>query len=94
MDIGLCLRYTLGSLIYIVLFVLLQSLSHISSPESEGESILVRFQCAFTPRRTSLQAILLEGAQHDCDINNVIIFSGRVGVNSSNGANRIQGIRP
>eukprot|EP00041_Stephanoeca_diplocostata_P019562 m.424050 g.424050 ORF g.424050 m.424050 type:complete len:533 (+) comp21336_c1_seq6:53-1651(+) len=37
-------------------------------------------------------AILLEGAQHDCDVNNVIIFSGRVGVNSSNGANRIQGV--
>ncbi len=37
-------------------------------------------------------AILLAGAQHDCDVNNVIIWSGLVGVNSSNGANRLQGV--
>eukprot|EP00040_Diaphanoeca_grandis_P024417 m.134151 g.134151 ORF g.134151 m.134151 type:complete len:518 (-) comp29723_c0_seq1:297-1850(-) len=46
-----------------------------------------------TPRsNATATAILLAGAQHDCDVNNVIIFSGRVGVNSTNGANRIQGV--
>jgi hypothetical protein len=37
-------------------------------------------------------AILLDGPQHDCDVNNVIVYSGLVGVNSTNGANRIQGV--
>ena len=36
--------------------------------------------------------ILLSGAEHDCDVNNVIVFSGLVGVNSTNGANRLQGV--
>ena len=35
---------------------------------------------------------MLAGDEHDCDVNNVIIFSGKVGVNSSNGANRLQGV--
>ena len=35
---------------------------------------------------------MLAGDQHDCDVNNVIIFSGKVGVNSTNGANRLQGV--
>tara|TARA_B110000208_G_C11707651_1_gene408127 strand:- start:69 stop:1247 length:1179 start_codon:yes stop_codon:yes gene_type:complete len=37
-------------------------------------------------------AILLAGKQHDCDINNVIVWSGLVGVNTTNGANRLQGV--
>jgi hypothetical protein len=37
-------------------------------------------------------AILLGSEEHDCDVNNVIVFSGRVGVNTTNGANRIQGV--
>lgn len=37
-------------------------------------------------------AILLDGKQHDCDVNNVIVWSGKVGVNSTNGANRLQGV--
>ena len=37
-------------------------------------------------------AILLPGSEHDCDVNNVIVFSGLVGVNSTNGANRLQGV--
>jgi len=39
-----------------------------------------------TPRKNATAtAIMLAGAEHDCDVNNVIIFSGKVGVNSSNG---------
>ena len=38
-------------------------------------------------------AILLDAAEHDCDVVNVIIFSGKIGLNSTNGANRIQGVR-
>ena len=37
-------------------------------------------------------AILLDSGEHDCDVVNVIIFSSLVGVNSSNSANRIQGV--
>lgn len=37
-------------------------------------------------------AILLNSGQHDCDIFNIIIFSGLVGVNTTNGANRLQGV--
>jgi hypothetical protein len=37
-------------------------------------------------------AIHLMGDQHDSDVNNVIIFSGKTGVNSSCGPNRIQGV--
>lgn len=37
-------------------------------------------------------AIHLMGDQHDSDVNNVIIFSGRTGVNSSCGPNRLQGV--
>lgn len=36
--------------------------------------------------------ILMDGGEHDCDLTNVIIFSGRVGVNSTNGANRLLGV--
>ena len=40
-----------------------------------------------TPRTdATATAILLAGAEHDCDVNNVIVFSGKVGVNSTNGA--------
>lgn len=46
-----------------------------------------------TPRQNATAtAILLGAKQHDCDVNNVIVWSGRVGVNSTNGANRIQGV--
>ena len=46
-----------------------------------------------TPRgNATATAIMLAGDQHDCDVNNVIIFSGKVGVNSTNGANRLQGV--
>eukprot|EP00947_MAST-08B_sp_MAST-8B-sp1_P000361 g361.t1 len=46
-----------------------------------------------TPRNAATATmILLAGAQHDCDVNNVIVFSGLVGVNSTNGANRLQGV--
>lgn len=34
----------------------------------------------------------MKGAQHDCDVNNVIVWSGLVGVNTTNGANRLQGV--
>jgi len=37
-------------------------------------------------------AILLDAHQHDCDVVNVIVWSGKVGLNSTNGANRIQGV--
>lgn len=36
--------------------------------------------------------ILFDDGQHDSDLENVIIFSGKIGVNSSNGANRLQGV--
>jgi hypothetical protein len=36
--------------------------------------------------------LLLDGAQHDAMVENVIVFSGRIGVNTSNPANRIQGV--
>ena len=46
-----------------------------------------------TPRyEASATAILLDGPEHDCDVENVIVFSGLVGVNSTNGANRIKGV--
>ena len=46
-----------------------------------------------TPRnQATATAILLDGPEHDCDVQNVIVFSGKVGVNSTNGANRIQGV--
>ena len=45
------------------------------------------------PRRNATgTGILLDSHEHDCDVNNVIIWSGRVGVNSTNGANRLQGV--
>jgi len=45
------------------------------------------------PRKdANATAILFDNGQHDSDIENVIIFSGKVGVNSTNGANRIQGV--
>eukprot|EP00039_Didymoeca_costata_P012854 m.187226 g.187226 ORF g.187226 m.187226 type:complete len:520 (-) comp15603_c1_seq2:1431-2990(-) len=37
-------------------------------------------------------AILMDQGQHDSDVFNVIVFSGLVGVNSTNGANRLQGV--
>jgi hypothetical protein len=37
-------------------------------------------------------AILFVDGEHDSDLENVIVFSGKVGVNSTNGANRIQGV--
>ena len=37
-------------------------------------------------------AILFDGGEHDSDLDNVIIFSGKVGVNSTNPANRLQGV--
>ena len=46
-----------------------------------------------TPRDdATATGILLAGAQHDAMVTNVIVFSGRVGVNSTNGANRLQGV--
>ena len=44
---------------------------------------------AYVPTATG---ILLSSGQHDCDLNNIIIFSGLVGVNTTNGANRLQGV--
>ena len=37
-------------------------------------------------------AILFVDGEHDSDLENIIVFSGKVGVNSTNGANRIQGV--
>jgi len=37
-------------------------------------------------------AILMDGGQHDCMVEDVIVWSGKVGVNSSNGANRLEGV--
>ena len=46
-----------------------------------------------TPRKNATAiAVLMDAQEHDCDVTNVIVFSGRVGVNSSNGANRLQGV--
>lgn len=44
--------------------------------------------------RTPVKAInyYFGGAEHDCIMENIIIYSGLVGVHSSNGANRIQGV--
>ena len=36
----------------------------------------------------------MEGSQHDCYVESVIIWSGRVGVRSVNGANQISGVHP
>jgi hypothetical protein len=36
--------------------------------------------------------LLLDGKQHDAMVSNVIVFSAKVGVNSTNPANRIQGV--
>lgn len=48
---------------------------------------------AKTPRSDATgTAILLDSYEHDCDVNNVIVWSGRVGINSTNGANRLQGV--
>jgi len=45
------------------------------------------------PRTTATAtAILLDADEHDCDVVNVIVFSSRVGVNSTNSANRLQGV--
>jgi hypothetical protein len=46
-----------------------------------------------TPRSdATATGILLAGAQHDAMVSDVIVFSGKVGVNTTNGANRIQGV--
>eukprot|EP01052_Picozoa_sp_SAG31_P038560 SAG31_NODE_5177_length_2679_cov_7.157429_2_plen_131_part_00 len=43
------------------------------------------------PRKdANATVVLFDGGQHDSDVLNVIIFSGKIGVNSSNGANRLQ----
>jgi len=34
----------------------------------------------------------MDGGQHDCMVEDVIVWSGKVGVNSSNGANRLEGV--
>ena len=41
---------------------------------------------------TPFNVSLCRHKQHDCDVNNVIVFSGLIGVNTSNGGNRIQGV--
>ena len=46
-----------------------------------------------TPRsHANATVILFDDGEHDSDLLNVIIFSGKVGVNSPNGANRLQGV--
>ena len=52
-----------------------------------SSEVIFHYVCSFL-----CQAILLDGAEHDSDVNNVIVFSGKVGVNSTNGANRMQGV--
>mgnify|MGYP004363027547 CR=1 FL=1 len=46
-----------------------------------------------TPRANATgTAILLSHGQHDAMVEDIIIFSGMVGVRSENGANRILGV--
>jgi hypothetical protein len=42
--------------------------------------------------KANATAILFDGGEHDSDLLNIIVFSGLIGVNSSNGANRLQGV--
>ena len=56
------------------------------------EAWLGQYQPGHAKATDTATAILLDGQQHDCDVNNVIVWSGLVGVNTTNGANRLQGV--